>query len=179
MPSAPEVSTIRDYIGVIRLWHFSKMEVVHLETRLFQPYTPIILEAMDTETSKMKRRRSPSVDSSSSEGSDSCIEGNLRSPSPPPKYHRGTLPEHLPFTCNLPPTCSQPETSTAYATNVELQRHQEIFHRWVCHVPIKDRTQAVSPDGIPESFVSRRGKDWEWKECGKAFPDEWMLSLVS
>lgn len=138
-----------------------------------------ILAPMDTDTNRIKRRRSPSVDSSSSEGSSFSDTADLRSPSPPPKYHRGTLPVHLPFACNLPPTCSQPDTSTSYATEGELERHQEIFHRWVCHVPIKDRTHTVPLNGIPESFVSRRGKDWEFKECGKVFPDEWLLNLVS
>ena len=134
---------------------------------------------MEAEAYSIKRRRSPSL-SSSEAGDDASVSS--RSPSPAPKYHRsgaGDEQQGNAFVCNLPPTCSQVHTSTSFATQAELQRHQETFHKWVCRVPVKDRYKpGATSSGVPEAFVSKK-KGWEWKECAKVFPDERLLNLVS
>ncbi|WVR03414.1 hypothetical protein IAU60_000405 [Kwoniella sp. DSM 27419] len=140
---------------------------------------------MDT-SARFKRARSISSDSSySSDGS----AGPSRTPSPPPKYHRAPSPGTKPYSCHLPPTCSQPGTSTLYATQAELDRHQETFHRWVCRIPIRDRLAEGAPKGkerdqtpsdgwVPEQFVGRKERDGKrWRECAKVFPDERILAL--
>ncbi|KAK1926314.1 hypothetical protein DB88DRAFT_481422 [Papiliotrema laurentii] len=136
---------------------------------------------MEYESSRVKRRRSASITSSSaSSSSSSPSPSRSPSPAPVPKYHRtdhSLTPTDTPFTCNLPPTCSQPHTITSYATEEELLRHQETFHRWVCRTPIKDRSQPTPPDGVPTRFVSGNPDGKGWKECGKVFPDERLLHL--
>lgn len=140
-----------------------------------------------------KRQRSLSSDSSS----DSSYAGSdaMDLPSPPgsprrqpaPKYHRAPEAErtHL---CVLPPTCSQPDTAQAFATLDELEAHQAAFHRWICHVPIRDKPGRVGegePVVMPEQFAGRAAHSapgpsgQRWRECGKAFPDERLLDLVS
>lgn len=128
---------------------------------------------------RLKRRRSSISSSSSSSDNDDHTPSRSPSPSPTPKYHRATPSSDLPYTCNLPPTCSQPQTSTSYATEDELVRHQDTFHRWVCRTPIRDRIQPVPQNGVPQAFVGRGGSGKGWKECGKVFPDERFLQLVS
>jgi hypothetical protein len=139
--------------------------------------TPTSHSHMEGDSSRYKRRRSPSTSSSSSSG-ESDPEGDL---SPAPKYHRSTPSSSLPFTCTLPPTCSQPGTVTAYATESELERHQDAFHRWICRTPIRNKPRPGDEAAVPEAFVSKRnGFNGEvWKECGKVFPDERLLHLVS
>lgn len=143
------------------------------------------LNVMERGNSKRPRSPSPATSSSSSLGDPSS-----RSPTPPPapKYHRSLPLTTDAYTCNLPPTCSQPSTSTSYASPADLDRHQAIFHTWVCRTPIRNKQgdrpllRLPLPDdagsSVPETFVSRRGQ-WEWMECGKVFPDERMLNLVS
>ncbi|OCF34972.1 hypothetical protein I316_03519 [Kwoniella heveanensis BCC8398] len=126
------------------------------------------------------------------------VRASSRTPSPPPKFHRALSPSRSSrsFICVLPPTCSQPDTSTYYATQAELDKHQETFHKWICHVPVRDREREYQAskgqsggkekeredtpviDGVPESFVAGRIKDGKrWKECSKVFPDERLLTL--
>ncbi|WRT63445.1 uncharacterized protein IL334_000350 [Kwoniella shivajii] len=143
-----------------------------------------------------RMKRSRSLSSSSTEGSSS----SFRSPSPPPKYHRApSSPTTKPFLCVLPPTCSQTGSSTSYSNQVELDRHQDIYHKWICRIPIRDRAIEVSHIAkgkeketldldsdldlsktvtVPESFSGGRIKDGKrWKECLKAFPDERLYNL--
>jgi hypothetical protein len=142
--------------------------------------------SMDLDQVKTKRRRSLTPSSSSS---SSTSTSTSRSPSqtPPPKFHRSaqSSTQAQPHLCTLPPTCSQPDTTNSFATLAELERHQEAFHRWVCRVPIRNRAgerdkgRSVEPiGGVPERFVGREGM-WEYRECGKVFPDETFLVLVS
>ncbi|WVQ94072.1 hypothetical protein IAU59_001150 [Kwoniella sp. CBS 9459] len=149
---------------------------------------------------RSKRARSLSSSSGGSAASSSSAGSSRTAPSPPPKFHRAPSPSSKPFICVLPPTCSQPDTSTYYATQAELDRHQDTFHKWICHVPIRDRErehQAVSTgsgsttskdkgkergsvpmDGVPESFMAGRIRDGKrMRECSKVFPDERLLSL--
>lgn len=165
-------------------------------------------DVTDRIRSKRARSLSSSSSSTSSAASSSHSHSRSPSPtpSPPPKYHRASPSPHATFRfiCTLPPTCSQPSTSTSYATLAELERHQEAFHRWVCRVPIRDReagpsrTRSSNGKGkdqdyggvdsrvpveddahrLPEGFVSGYGNK-AWKECGKVFPDERLLELVS
>lgn len=132
---------------------------------------------MEGDSSRYKRRRSPSASSSSSSGESDPEEGL----SPAPKYHRSTPSSSLPYTCTLPPTCSQPDTVSSYATEAELERHQDAFHRWICRTPIRNKARPTEEAAVPESFVSKRGgfNGEVWKECGKVFPDERLLHLVS
>lgn len=140
---------------------------------------------MDVDYIRSKRRRSSSI-SSSGEDSDAGSQAS-DSLSPAPKYHRAIEQPgpSRPFLCTLPPTCSQPSTATSYSTEEELLRHQDTFHKWVCRTPIKFRidppthsTPVADENRVPEAFVSRK-KGWEYKECGKVFPDERLLDLVS
>jgi hypothetical protein len=132
---------------------------------------------MEGDSSRYKRRRSPSSSSSSSSGESDPEEGL----SPAPKYHRSTPSSSLPYTCTLPPTCSQPDTVSSYATQAEFERHQDAFHRWICRTPIRNKPRPTEEAAVPESFVSKRGgfNGEVWKECGKVFPDERLLHLVS
>ncbi|WWC85587.1 uncharacterized protein L201_000451 [Kwoniella dendrophila CBS 6074] len=155
---------------------------------------------MDTSMTRSKRARSISISISSSSTSNSDREGesstsfHSRSPSPPPpKYHRGNSThdgkdgnnDDKRFLCVLPPTCSQPGKSTSYSNEIELEKHQNIFHKWICHIPIRDRvssdTKGVTTTAniiIPESFTGGRSeKGKRWKECLKVFPDERLLNL--
>ncbi|WVF66473.1 hypothetical protein IAT40_001213 [Kwoniella sp. CBS 6097] len=153
---------------------------------------------MDT---SFRSKRARSLSSSSGSSGSSSVGGPSRTPSPPPKFHRAPSPTTKSFICVLPPTCSQPDTSTYYATQAELDRHQETFHKWVCHVPIRDRgtesqgfpssgsgsggrnwkgkeREGTLVNGVPESFVAGRIKDGKrWRECSKVFPDERLLLL--
>ena len=136
---------------------------------------------MEVEWGRVKRQRSLTPSSVSSNASN-----DSRSPSPSlspaPKYHRKSTspgPSSRPYICTLPPTCSQPSTSSSYAAEAELLRHQQTFHRWVCRTPMKDRgKKSFNDNALPEALLSRK-KGWEWKECGKVFPDERLLNLVS
>lgn len=151
-------------------------------------------------TPRGKRARSVSSASSSSEGAASDRSRSL-SPQPVPKYHRSSsdAARQGAYLCTLPPTCSQPGTATSFASQPELDKHQESFHRWICHTPVRDREAAAAgpsrpftraaaqqagldteDDGsrLPEAFVSGYGKR-AWKECGKVFPEERLFDLVS
>ncbi|WWC67021.1 uncharacterized protein I206_100928 [Kwoniella pini CBS 10737] len=146
---------------------------------------------MDTIQSRNKRARSSSTSSfgSSTESTSSKNESNT----PPPKYHRGrsTSPSSSsskPFLCVLPPTCSQVGTSTSYATQIELDRHQDTFHKWICHIPVRDRSfnPSSTPNkgkgrdngrSVPESFSGDKEDGRRMKECLKVFPNERLLNL--
>ncbi|WWC57917.1 uncharacterized protein I303_100452 [Kwoniella dejecticola CBS 10117] len=144
---------------------------------------------MDITPSRTKRSRSSS---SSSAGSIGSSPSSDEWDAPPPKYHRGrsTSPSSStltikPFLCVLPPTCSQPGTSTSYATQIELDRHQDTFHKWICHIPIRDRGLSTpskgkgkeNGSGVPESFSGDKEEGRRMKECLKVFPDERLLNL--
>lgn len=151
-------------------------------------------------TPRGKRARSVSSASSSSDGGASDQSRSL-SPEPFQKYHRSSSDAAGPgaYLCTLPPTCSQPGTATSFASQTALDKHQESFHRWICHTPVRDREAAnagpsrpvtraaarqadlnAEEDGsrLPEGFVSGYGKR-AWKECGKVFPEERLFELVS
>lgn len=104
---------------------------------------------------------------------------------PAPKYHRAPSPDR-PFLCTLPPTCSQPGTSQAFASQADLDAHQDRLHRWMCRVPIRDKPGRVGEGEpvliLPEQFAGRgpRGgtHGQRWRECGKVFPEERLLDLV-
>ncbi|WVQ81022.1 hypothetical protein IAT38_003129 [Cryptococcus sp. DSM 104549] len=155
---------------------------------------------MQNQSTKRPRSPSPFASlSSASDQDDSFSHSHSRSPSPdlpPPKIHHADTP--LPFTCALPPTCHL--ENTRYATQVEVDRHEEVFHRWVCRAKVRDRDRevggsrardgggAVSGEGgqerepggegegraLPESFVAGNRR---WKECLKVFPEERLLTL--
>lgn len=130
-----------------------------------------------------KRQRSESL------SSESEAEGSMRSrtPSPKlaptPKFHRGESPPKE-LLCTLPPTCSQPGKAQAFATQAELDAHQASLHQWVCRVPIRDKPGRLGEGQyviVPEHFAGRStfGKGNKWRECGKVFPEERLLDLVS
>ncbi|EIW67830.1 hypothetical protein TREMEDRAFT_57357 [Tremella mesenterica DSM 1558] len=130
-----------------------------------------------------EHRKRARPEESESEESDSSNETTPGSPSltPPPKYHRASPHTTLDFICTLPPTCSQPETTTSYVTLEELERHQENFHRWICHHPIKvkqdDKTSgSATTTRVPESFASKRGEAL-LRSCEKVFPEARLLDL--
>ncbi|ORY31972.1 hypothetical protein BCR39DRAFT_524888 [Naematelia encephala] len=124
-----------------------------------------------------KRRRSLSQSSaSSSNASSSSSRSSSPFLTPPPKFHRAgpSSQQTYEHECNLPPTCCPPQPSTSFATLDELERHQAAFHRWVCHIPIRDRGRdAAGHMDIPIGFVGRGGT----RECAKVFPEERLLDL--
>ncbi|WWC97269.1 hypothetical protein V866_004148 [Kwoniella sp. B9012] len=140
---------------------------------------------MDIYQTRSKRARSDSSSSSSSSGSSSSrgeSTSTYQTPSPPPpKFHKGSSSPNeatKPFLCVLPPTCSQPGTSTSYSSQEELDRHQNTFHKWICHVPIRDREFASPDEQVPEGFIGgRMNKGKRMKECLKVFPDERLLEI--
>ncbi|WVQ76510.1 hypothetical protein IAR50_006180 [Cryptococcus sp. DSM 104548] len=139
-------------------------------------------------------KRPRSVSPSSSEASSSVsIPSAPPSPStPPPKiHHRAQDPSSFAFSCSLPPTCHL--APTHYATTAELERHEQVFHRWVCHASVRDRDRepySVTTSGalalgprstseahqVPESFTRQFGSQ-RWRECLKVFPEERLLQL--
>jgi hypothetical protein len=143
---------------------------------------------MDIARESNKRYRSSSPSSASSFSSKNSKPGN----SPPPKFHRQATTSTDIYTCYLPPHCNQPGESTSHASESELERHQQQFHNHVCRVPIRDysplsanrpytRSEArndASGSGLPDGFVSG-GARGRMKECGRLFPDERFLQLVS
>ena len=141
---------------------------------------------MNLDRSTVKRPRSSSPSSPASFVSFSASpSSSQRSPSlsPAPKYHRpspSTSFTPLPYTCHLAPTCSQPSNSTSYATLRELDAHQQAFHRWICRTPIRVRPSETKDGEVPQSFMRKTGEGkLGWRECGKAFPEERLLALVS
>ncbi|CAK9786258.1 hypothetical protein CC85DRAFT_285759 [Cutaneotrichosporon oleaginosum] len=117
------------------------------------------------------------------------------SPSPPPeahsptpldyhhrptKFHRAPSPSRE-YLCTLPPTCSQPDTAQTFATEAELEAHQERLHRWMCRVPIRDKPGRVGEGAtvlVPEQFTGRGPRAGQrFRECGKVFPNERLLDL--
>lgn len=140
-----------------------------------------------TNSDYRKRARSVSVSSS-----DSSMSGDMDSlPSSPrpfsapaAKYHRAPSPERI-HLCTLAPTCSQPDTAQSFSSQTELDAHQASFHRWICHVPIRDKPGRIGEGDavlfVPEQFAGRSpaGRTRErWRECGKVFPEERLLDLV-
>lgn len=136
-----------------------------------------------------KRARSASLSSSdggmSSDGGEHHADDDGDTHVPAPKLYR--LPEGAkPYLCTMAPTCSQPGTAQAFATLPELEAHQAAFHRWVCRVPVREKPGRV-PEGdavlvVPEQFAGRSpvgSRGHKWRECGKVFPDERLLDLVS
>lgn len=165
------------------------------------------------ENQRTKRRRSiSSTSSSSSTGSRISINSSLstsehhHNSSLPTKYHRSNFPttSSTIYTCTLPPTCNDlSRPPSTFETQKDLERHQECFHRFICHAIIRDRvaeeaTATASASGslrgdhgsgenqsggrndnwVPTGFVTRSGGRI-WKECGKVFPEERLFELVS
>lgn len=98
---------------------------------------------------------------------------NPPSPSPSPPAKLSHLPTPRPYTCTLPPTCHVHHTH--YHSQYHLERHHDIFHRWVCTASV--RVKEDHAEDIPQSFVAQRG--WKkWRECLKVFPEERLLDLV-
>lgn len=146
--------------------------------------------SIDASMDGRKRRRSASASSSSSDMAG--IMGSRCPPSPEfdrahtTKFHRreSSPQRDLQLLCTLPPTCSQPGKAQAFATQAALDAHQASMHRWVCRVPIKDKPDRVGEGElvlVPEHFSGRStaGHGRNWRECGKVFPDERLLDLVS
>ncbi|XAO26370.1 hypothetical protein I312_105207 [Cryptococcus bacillisporus CA1280] len=97
---------------------------------------------------------------------------NPPSPSPSPPAKLSHLPTPRPYTCTLPPTCHVHHTH--YHSQYHLERHHDIFHRWVCTASV--RVKEDHAEDIPQSFVAQRG--WKkWRECLKVFPEERLLDL--
>lgn len=95
------------------------------------------------------------------------------SPSPSPPAKLSHLPTPRPYTCTLPPTCHVHHTH--YHSQYHLERHHDIFHRWVCTASVRAKDEDA--DDVPQSFVAQRG--WKkWRECLKVFPEERLLDLV-
>lgn len=96
-----------------------------------------------------------------------------RSPSPSPPTKLSHFPIPRPYTCTLPPTCHVHHTH--YHSQYHLERHHDIFHRWVCTASVRVREDHA--EDAPQSFVAQRG--WKkWRECLKVFPEERLLDLV-
>lgn len=148
---------------------------------------------MDESTPRNKRYRSASISSASSAGTSSSVHSASGGLSPPPKFHRpSTSASDSAYTCHLPPTCNKPDSSTSHTSQSELERHQLQFHNHICRVPIRDYTPGASRrpytrsearseaegSALPDGFVSGGGRG-RMKECGKVFPDERFLELVS
>lgn len=94
------------------------------------------------------------------------------SPSPSPPAKLSHLPTPLPYPCTLPPTCHLHHTH--YQSPYHLERHHDIFHRWVCTAPVRVRDE--HPEHIPESFAAQKGCK-KWRECLKVFPEARLLDL--
>ena len=129
---------------------------------------------MDTDRSAVKRSRSISSSSDSSAASDS----RSVSYSPAPKYHRvsgspSKRGSSNTFICTLPPTCSNPDSASSYVTQEDLEGHQNAFHKWICTTPVRDKT-------VPRDKAKSTGESSKaMVECGKVFPEERLLTLVS
>lgn len=130
---------------------------------------------MDLDRSeRAKRPRSLSSDSSSSSASASgsspvslSDESSFNATRHPPKFHRSTddatalIIERKDYLCTLPPTCAQPGTSTSFATRAQLERHQEVFHRWVCRVPVRVKRSGEGAGVGRETGTRTRGANEE------------------
>lgn len=170
-------------------------------TSLHMTTFPCPPPAMDVDYTnlRVKRHRSSSASSSAS----STHSRSSRSVSPPPKFHRsGAGPastSSAEFICYLPPSCHQPGSASHFSTSEELERHHLQLHNHICLVAVRDHpaphnsyntrsagraiaglseASITTEAKMPEGFVSGSGRN-RMRECGKVFPDERFLELVS
>lgn len=113
-------------------------------------------------SSKRVRKHSDTPSDATSESQDPQVSAKVpRTTRTSPKASRG--PPSL--TCSLPPSCSLPNSPTVLTNSEEMEQHHATYHTHVCTAPDPDTSLGV-----------QRSRP---RECGKVFPDERFLDLVS